>query len=613
MVKLKNFISLSLVKALCAGFLGTIAGMGLVIVIRMLIGLPAWHDEPVIVGGFMVGFFSFLTGAGVFRYWWGWAKGEEMTQEVAQGWRRYFSYDTNHKTIGLQYLGIAMFFLPIAGLLQMVGRLDLSQISSTPLLSAQGYESIVGDHGLMMLFIVAIPAFAGVMNYFIPLFIGARDMAFPKLNALSFWMVPPAGLLVLAGLFAGGFSTGWTLYPPLSVMPQPLGIDLVILGVIISGLSSVMSGINILTTVIRLRAPGMTPFKMPVFVWSSVATVVLSFSFTQFVAMDLTMLLLSRLMGMGFFEPTLGGNVMLYQYMFWAYSHPATYIFVLPGLGIISDIIPVFARRPLFGYKWVALSSVGIAVAGTLVFGHHMFAAAMPVFLRIPFMVTTMLVAVPTGVKVFAWVATIWGGKIRFSVPFIFVCAGIVLFLLGGLAGIVLATVPTDLYVHDTYFVVAHFHALLFGGFLFPLMAAFYYWFPKVTGKFLNEKRGRIQWWLMTSGAFTFVIPMFLLGLEGMRRRVAYYNPATISQSFQIASGIGGFLIGLGILVFFVNIYLGLRNGEKAGINPWEGRTLEWTVSSPPPENNFAQLPESIGDPYDYDPGEPAVYQAQRV
>src|SRR5208283_4478203 len=235
-----------------------------------------------------------------------------------------------------------------------------------------------------------------------------------------------------------------------------------------------------------------------------------------------------------------------------------------------------------------------------------MFAAAMPVFLRIPFMVTTMLVAVPTGVKVFAWIATIWGGRIRFSVPFIFVCAGIVLFLLGGLAGIVLATVPTDLYVHDTYFVVAHFHALLFGGFLFPLMAAFYYWFPKVTGKFLNEKRGRIQWWLMTLGAFTFVIPMFLLGLEGMRRRVADYNVATISQNFQIASAIGGFLIGLGILVFFVNLYLGLRNGEKAGVNPWEGRTLEWTVSSPPPENNFVQLPEAIGDPYDYDPGESA-------
>ena len=599
---MKNLFSSSLIKGLICGVLGTGIGMGLTVGIRVIMGLPAWHGEPVIMAGILAGFIFFLAGVGVFRSWWRWVMGDTAEERITPGtsWRRYFNYDTKHKTIGLQYLGTAMLFLPFAVILQLVGRIDVSKILSSQLISPQGYESVVSDHGVMMLFVVAIPAFAGVMNYFVPIMIGAKDMAFPKLNALSFWMVPPAGLLVLAGLFAGGFSTGWTIYPPLASVYEPIGLDLAVLGMIIAGISSILSGINILTTIIRLRAPGMTPFRMPIFVWTAAATTVLSFSFTQFISMSLIMVLLQKLMGMGFFDPSLGGNVMLYQYMFWAYSHPATYIFVLPGLGIISEIIPVFVRRPLFGYKWVALSSLGISIGGTIVFGHHMFAAGMPVALRIPFMVSTMLVAVPTGVKIFAWVATMWGGAIRLTTPLIFVCTSIVLFLVGGMTGIVQATVPADLMIHDTYWIPAHFHCLLFGGFLFPLMAAFYYWFPKVTGRLLNDGWGKIQWAAMTVGAALLIFPMFILGLEGMRRRVADYSATSGFQTLQILTAVGGFLLFVGLVVLAVNLVISYRRNLKSGDNPWQGRTLEWQISSPPPEENFEKPPEVVDYPYGY-------------
>ncbi len=598
-----KLFSLGIIKALLAGTAGTAAGMAVVVLVRVLMGLPAWCDGPVVVGGLLVGIPVFLTTIGVFGYWWRWWRGIEKEEEATpkpHSWKRYFSYDTNHKAIGLQYLATAMVFLPFAVILQIVGRLDLSKIFGSHLVSAQGYESIIADHGVMMLFIVAIPAFSGLMNYFIPILIGTRDMAFPRLNALSFWLVPPAGLLILSGLFAGGFSTGWTLYPPLSADYQPLGMDLVILGMIMAGLSSILSGINFLVTILRKRAPGMTFFKMPLFVWTAIATAILTVPFTQFISISLLMVLLERLMGMGFFEPVLGGNVMLYQYMFWTYSHPATYIFVLPGLGIISEIIPVFSRRPLFAYKWVALSSLGISLGGTIVFGHHMFAAGMPIALRVPFMVTTMLVAVPTGVKIFGWTATMWGGKIRLSTAFLFVFSAIILFLIGGLTGIIQATVPANLYIHATYWIPAHFHCLFFGGFLFPLMAAFYYWFPKLTDRLMGEKLGKVQWWLMTLGAFLLVIPMFALGLEGMRRRVADYEIAQGFQPLHILTVVGGSLLFIGLVILVVNVVRSYRRGAESGPNPWQGRTLEWHIPSPPPEHNFDRLPEVIGYPYGY-------------
>ena len=356
-----------------------------------------------------------------------------------------------------------------------------------------------------MFFIVVIPAFTGLMNYLIPLLIGARDMAFPRLNALTYWLVPPAGLLVAFSLLAGGFDTGWTVYPPLSASFENIGMDLILLGIYLGGLSTILGAVNILTTIFRMRAPGMNFFRMPVFIWASLGTTAMTLVFTQFIAMAFLMVLLERLMGMGFFNPQMGGQVLLYQYLFWFYSHPAVYVFVLLGLGIISDIIPVFARKPLFGYRGVAIATLGIAAGGTIVFGHHMFAAGMPAVLRIPFMITTLLVAVPTGVKVFAWVTTLWMGKIRLATPLLFIVSSIVIFLIGGLTGIPLGIVPVDLYLHDTYWVVGHFHAMVFGGFLLPVMGAIYYWFPKASGRMLGEGLGKIQWLLMTLGAFLLV------------------------------------------------------------------------------------------------------------
>jgi cytochrome c oxidase subunit 1 len=480
--------------------------------------------------------------------------------------------------------------------LQLLGRLDLSRL--IPALSANTYESIISVHGLVMFFIVVIPAFTGLMNYLIPLLIGARDMAFPRLNALSYWLLPPAGLLVVFSLAAGGFDTGWTVYPPLSASFENVGMDLILLGIYIGGLSTILGAVNILTTIFKMRAPGMSFFRLPIFVWSSLATTAMTLVFTQFIAMAFLMVLFERTLGMGFFNPQLGGQVLLYQYMFWFYSHPAVYVFVLLGLGIISDIIPVFARKPLFGYRAVAIASPGIAAGGMIVFGHHMFASGMPSVLRIPFMVTTLLVAVPTGVKVFAWVATMWMGKIRLATPLLFVVSSIVMFLVGGLTGIPLGIVPVDLYLHDTYWVVGHFHAMVFGGFLLPVMGAIYYWFPKASGKMLSESLGKIQWLLMTLGTALLFIPMLGLGIEGMRRRVITYDAGLGFQQLHLLMAVGGFLVFAGLVILVYNLVVSFKHGEVAGNNPWGGRTLEWMVSSPPPENNFDEIPEVLDIPH---------------
>jgi cytochrome c oxidase subunit 1 len=600
MKMLKTIWSLGLVRALLAGFLGAAVGAGVTLGVRQAIGLPAWNSGPVLVIAVLTGVLTYLGTLGVFRYWLGWVIGrdeEKPEPPPKPGWQRYFSVDTNHKVIGVQYLVTALVFLPFAVVLQLIGRLDLSK--AIPALSLSTYESLISDHGLTMLFIVVIPALSGLMNYLVPLMIGAKDVAFPRLNAFSYWLIPPAGLLVACGLSAGGFDTGWTVYPPLSANFENVGMDFILLGIYLGGLSSILGAINFLTTIARLRAPGMSPFRMPILIWASLATVGLSLVFTQFVAMAFLMVLMERVLGMGFFNPQMGGNVILYQYLFWFYSHPAVYIFVLVGLGVVAETLPVFVRKPLFGYKGVAISSPGIAAGGTIVFGHHMFAAGIESFLRIPFMITTLLVAVPTGVKIFAWTATLWMGKIRYKTALLFALSAIVVFLIGGLTGIPLGIVPADLYLHDSYFVVGHFHGTLFGGFLLPIMAAIYFWFPKVSGKLLSEKLGRLQWALMTVGVIVFILPMLGLGLEGMRRRTAdYLNPDF--RWLHIVTAVGGFLIFAGLVVLAINLVRSLRRGAQAGPNPWRSRTLEWQTSSPPPEDNFAEIPEVVGMPYGY-------------
>jgi cytochrome c oxidase subunit I len=596
---MKRLLSLGAVRGALCGLAGTVAGIGFTVLIRMGMGLPAWNPGPILTVGIFTGVITYLITVGVFSYWARWAIGAEPRPEgpPKRGWERYFNVDTNHKVIGVQYITMGLIFLPFAVILQLIGRVSMAD-PGLHLLNNSAYESVISDHGIVMLFMVVLPIFSGLMNYFVPLQIGARDMAFPRLNALTFWLALPAGLLAAFSLLAGGFDTGWTAYPPLSVMFEPMGMNLIIIGVYLTGLSSILTAVNVITTTLKMRAPGMNFFRMPVFMWSTLSTVGLTLVFTQFIGMAFLMLLFQRVLGMGFFNFDMGGQPLLYQYLFWFYSHPAVYIFVLIGLGLISDIIPTFVRKPLFGYKGVAISSPIIALGGTVVFAHHMFAAGIPGFLRVPFMVTTLLVAVPTGVKVFAWVATTWMGKMRLDTPMLFVLTAIVLFLVGGLTGVPLGIVPVDLYLHDTYWVVGHFHAMFFGGFLLPSMAAIYYWFPKVSGRMLKEKLGKWQWLLMTLGTFLLVIPMLGLGIEGMRRRIADYALGIGFQPMHILTAIGGFLIFSGLMILVYNIITNLKRGAIAGDNPWGSRTLEWMVSSPPPENNFDVIPEIIGQPH---------------
>jgi cytochrome c oxidase subunit 1 len=384
----------------------------------------------------------------------------------------------------------------------------------------------------------------GMINYLVPLMIGASDMAFPRLNAFSFWVGVPAASMIILGIFVGGWETGWVGYPPLSVRSQLLGTQLFLFGFYLNGFSSIAGAINVIVTVFTMRAPGMSLFRMPIFVWAAISTALIQFTATQTVGVALLMILGERLLGLGFFDPAGGGDPILYQHLFWFYSHPVVYVFVLPGLGIISELLPVFSRKPLFGYKWIALSSVAIALVGFLVWAHHMFVSGMAEDLRTIFMFTTMLVAVPTGVKFFSWMGTMWQGKLSFPTPMLFVLGAISVFLIGGLSGPILGTVPTDLPLHDSYWVVGHFHATMFGGFVFPFFAALYYWFPKVTGRMYNEKLGKLHFWLMTPGFWLMSLGQMRVGLMGMRRRIIDYDPDLGIEFTQLLITISALIIG---------------------------------------------------------------------
>ena len=402
-------------------------------------------------------------------------------------------------------------------------------------------------------------------------------------------------------MFFGGFETGWTAYPPLSVR-GPMGIQMFFLGVYIIGWSSILGALNLIATILTMRTKGMELFKMPIFAWSVLATSIISLTATQLIGLSFQLVMFERLFNMSFFTPSGGGNPILFQHLFWFYSHPAVYIFVLPGLGIISELLPVFVRKPLFGYKWVAMSSMGIALTGFLVWGHHMFTAGIEEYLRVPFMYSTLLVAVPTGVKFFSWVATIWQGKARFPVPMLFVLGGIVVFLLGGLTGPPSGTVSTDLHLHDTYYIVGHFHNTMFGGFIFPIFAAIYYWYPKITGRRMSENLGKIHFYLMTPSFFLMTLGQMRIGLLGMRRRIADYDPLMGFDFTQLLITIGGYLIAVAVLIFFYNLIVSYKKGEPATGNLWNSRSPEWEIlPSPAPVHNYAGIHfDVVGDPYDY-------------
>jgi len=597
---MKQILSYGLVRGVIWQIIGTAAGVGFVTIIRLLLGL-GWRAEPAWVFGGLIGILSFLVGVGAFRDWWKMAMGEHVPEahEVVEptGARRYMSFSLDHKVIGLQYGFISMLTLSVGGLFALIFRTELAS-SGMQILNFIQFNTLVGLHGMVLIASMLL-GIAALANYLVPLMLGAKDMAFPRLNGFAFWMTVPATIVLLSSMFFGGFETGWTGYPPLASR-GPMGIQMFFLAVFVVGWSSILGALNLIVTIIRMRAPGMGYFRMPIFVWGILATMIISLTATQLIGTSFQMVMFERLFGMSFFDPTDGGNPILFQHLFWFYSHPAVYIFVLPGLAVISELLPVFARKPLFGYRWIALSSVGIALVGFFVWGHHMFTSGMEEFLRVPFMYSTLLVAVPTGVKFFSWVATIWMGRLRFPTPMLFVIGGLIVFLMGGLTGPPAGTVSTDLHLHDTYYIVGHFHNTMFGGYIFPIFAAIYYWYPKVTGRRMNEVMGRLHFYLMTPAFLIMTFGQMGVGLLGMRRRIADYDPALGFDTTHLIITIGGFLIGLSVLLMFYNMIYSYRRGEVAEGNIWESRSPEWLIPSPTPLHNYDKPLHIVGRPYDY-------------
>ncbi|MFQ5814652.1 MAG: cbb3-type cytochrome c oxidase subunit I, partial [Anaerolineae bacterium] len=397
----------------------------------------------------------------------------------------------------------------------------------------------------------------------------------------------------------GGWDSGWTAYPPLSAR-APVGQTLMFLAVYLVGFSSILGAINFITTTVKSRAPGLGFFRLPLFVWTALAASLLALGFTQFIAMSFLLVVFERILGMGFFTPEKGGAPFLFQHLFWFYSHPAVYIMIFPWWGVVSEVLPVFARKPLFAYKWmIRIAVLGVFALSPIVWVHHLYPAGVEGVLRVPQMFTTELISVPTGFFFLGWLGTLWLGKLRLRTPMLFALSFVVVFLIGGLTGIPNAEVQTDLYLHDTYWVMAHFHFTL-GSMVFGLMAAFYYWLPKITGRMYNEALGRLHWGLMTTGFLVATLPMMGLGLMGMRRRIGDYEPGLGFEPLHMAATIGTFLVALSVVVFLVNVVGSVLRGARAPANPWDSRTLEWHVPSPPPEENFERIPQVVGSPYPY-------------
>src|SRR6478736_5045993 len=444
-----------------------------------------------------------------------------------------------------------------------------------------------------------IPVFAGLANFVLPLMIGAPDMAFPRLNALSYWLLPVAGFMMLGSFFApgGAFADGWTAYAPLSTN-MPIGQTFFSIGVQFAGASSIMTALNFLVTIITMRAPGMSFFRLPLLVWANFATSLLVVIATPFIAASQFFVLLDRALGFNFFNAAKGGDVLMYQHVFWFYSHPAVYIMMLPGFGIISEVVAAKARKPIFGYRMMAFSLLAIVVLGFTVWAHHMFVSGMQDWIRIPMMVTTAIIAIPTGIKIFSWLATLWKGVLHLDTPMLRALGFLTMFTLGGISGVVLAMVPMDIYVSDTYFIVAHIHYVLYGGSLFTIYAGVYYWFPKMTGRMFDERLGKIHFW-MTFVSFNATFgPMHLIGVQGMPRRVSDY--AEQFAGWNLFISLSSFVLGLSTLIFVYNMVASWRGGPRAVANPWRALTLEWQVSSPPPIFNFDTIPTVVGGPYEY-------------
>ena len=498
---------------------------------------------------------------------------------------------TNHKDIGTMYLWFSLFMFFFAGALALGIRAELFQ-PGLQFIEPENFNKLTTLHGLIMIFGAIMPAFVGFANWMIPLMIGTSDLAFPRLNNMSFWLMIPAAILLMASIFVpgGAVAGGWTMYPPLSVQNPSMGVDMTILALHILGISSIVGSINIITTILNMRAPGMSLMKMPLFVWTWLITAFLLIASMPVLAGALTMLLTDRHFGTTFFDAAGGGDPVLFQHVFWFFGHPEVYIMILPAFGIVSQIIPTFARKPLFGYASMVYATSSIAFLSFIVWAHHMFTVGLPLQTELFFMYATMLIAIPTGVKVFNWVSTMFRGSMTFETPMLFALAFVVLFTIGGFSGLMLAIAPADFQYHDTYFVVAHFHYVLVPGALFGIIAGVYYWLPKWTGHYYNENLGKFHFWMSFIGVNITFFPMHFIGLAGMPRRIPDY--ALQFADFNAIATVGAFIFGFSQLIFLFLLIKTIRGGEKATDQVWEGAEgLEWTIPSPAPYHTFAEPP----------------------
>ncbi|MDE3020456.1 MAG: cytochrome c oxidase subunit I [Pseudomonadota bacterium] len=497
---------------------------------------------------------------------------------------------TNHKDIGTLYLWFSLIMFLSAGSMALMIRAELFE-PGLQFFQPDFFNQLTTLHGLLMIFGAIMPAFVGFANWLVPMMIGAPDMAFARMNNWSFWLLPPAALLLLGSFFVpgGAAAAGWTLYPPLSIQ-MGMGMDMTIFAIHLMGISSIMGSINIITTILNLRAPGMSLMKMPMFVWTWLITAYLLIAVMPVLAGAVTMLLTDRHFGTHFFNPAGGGDPLMYEHIFWFFGHPEVYIMILPAFGIVSQIIPTFARKPLFGYASMVYATASIAILSFTVWAHHMFTVGMPAAGQLFFMYATMLIAVPTGVKVFNWVATMWRGSMTFETPMLFAIAFVCLFTIGGFSGLVLALVPVDIQLHNTYYVVAHFHYVLFSGAAMSIMAGVYFWLPKWTGHMYDERLGKLHFWTTTIAFNITFFPMHFLGLAGMPRRIPDY--ALQFTTFNQVASVGAFLLGMSQLIFLVVVLKCIRGGKKAPSKPWEGAdSLEWTLPSPAPYHSFQTPP----------------------
>ncbi len=569
---------------------------------------------------------------------------------------RKYIFSTDHKMIGKQFLLLGLMMLLLGGGLALLIRWQLAYPEKPlPLLGAskqfvetgdpdttsswdmtwmewlskdqeeqnwlarnvpQGvitpafYNAVFTMHATIMIFFVVMPILVGCFgNFLIPLMIGTRDMAFPVLNMLSFWVAVIAGMMMMIGFFVPGghAAAGWTSYAPLSADPQWTGVDWGqnwwCLSLIVLGISSLMGSINYITTIINMRAPGMTLFRMPLVIWSLFIVAILLLLALPVLTAALAMLLFDRMAGTNFFNPAGGGEVLLWQHLFWFFGHPEVYILILPGMGIASEILPVFSRKPIFGYNAMVWAMIAIAFLGWIVWGHHMFQSGMNPTLGFTFMISTMIIAVPSAIKTFNWLGTMWGGNLRFTTPMLHVLAFVSMFVIGGLSGIYMASTPVDMFIHDTYFIVAHIHYVVFGGSIFGIFAAITYWFPKMYGRMMNEALNKIHFWLTFIAFNCTFFPMHILGVGGHMRRI--YNPMQYEflkdfQGMNEFISISAFVLGFTQLLFLFNFFYSLKGGRKAEDNPWQANTLEWTAIHPIPHGNFAALPAVYRGPYEY-------------